>query len=65
MVLMAGDDEVIPRKRTDALISEFDPKILTVNIIKGAGHNTISMFPEFIEDLRSFFSEDSGKRKYN
>ncbi len=56
MVIVAENDEVIPRKRTDALISKFKPEKLTVKIIKGAGHNSVSMFPEFSENLILFFN---------
>ena len=56
MIMVAKNDEVIPKKRTDSLISKFKPVKLTVKVINGAGHNDISMFPEFSRDLIVFFN---------
>ena len=59
MIMVAEKDEVIPRKRTDALIAKFKPEQLTVKVINEAGHNSISMFPEFSNSLVLFFNEEN------
>jgi uncharacterized protein len=59
MIMVAENDEVIPGKRTGALISKFEPEQLTVKIIKKAGHNSISMSPEFSRDLIIFFNGEN------
>jgi uncharacterized protein len=59
MIMVAENDEVIPRKRTDALISKFKSEKLTVKIIMSTGHNDISMSPEFSRDLILFFNENN------
>jgi uncharacterized protein len=63
MIIAAENDEVIPRKRTEALISKFKPEKLTVKIIKGTGHNSISMSPEFSRDLIIFFDISANLNK--
>ena len=55
MIMIAENDEIIPRRRTELLISQFKPEQLTVKIIDGATHNTISIFPEFFKSLKLFF----------
>ena len=54
LVLIAEHDEVIPRKRSDALVSAIDPQQATVRVISSANHNSIQMFPEYETALREF-----------
>ncbi|MGF1703502.1 alpha/beta hydrolase [Photobacterium makurazakiensis] len=51
-IFIAEEDRVIPRARTDQLIAEFGDKLVEVDVITGAGHNTISQFPAYISGLK-------------
>lgn len=46
-VIVAERDEVIPRTRTDALVSRFAPGVARMVLIPGAGHNTLDGRPDF------------------
>ena len=41
LVIVAEHDEVIPRRRTDALIETLDMDNLEVVVLGGAGHNNL------------------------
>ena len=47
LILVAEKDEVIPRARTENLEKELRNRQFESIIIKGAGHNDISIYPEF------------------
>lgn len=57
LVLIAEHDEVIPRKRADALVSALNPEITRVEVIKGAGHNTIGSSPQYEKALSVFLDQ--------
>ncbi|HJO92767.1 MAG TPA: hypothetical protein QF753_05145 [Victivallales bacterium] len=61
LIMIAENDEVITRKRSESLISMFKSDNLTVEIIKGAGHNSISIFPEFKRSLGLFFNGEKNE----
>ncbi|MEH6434169.1 alpha/beta hydrolase [Massilia sp. DD77] len=42
LVVAAGDDEIIPRRSTDLLASRFAPGRVSLRVIEGSGHNTLS-----------------------
>jgi pimeloyl-ACP methyl ester carboxylesterase len=46
-VIVAERDEVIPRARTDALVSRFAPGVASVVVVPGAGHNTLDGRPDY------------------
>jgi pimeloyl-ACP methyl ester carboxylesterase len=50
-LVMADRDEVIPRASTERLFSRFKPGIAVLRVIEGAGHNTISNKPEYLDIL--------------
>lgn len=54
LVLIAEYDEVIPRKRADTLVSALKPEMTRVEVIQGAGHNTIGSYPQYEKALTSF-----------
>ncbi len=54
LVIIAEKDEVIKRKRTDNLVTQFNSDLLTQVVIKQAGHNNLADFPEYLEALKSF-----------
>jgi pimeloyl-ACP methyl ester carboxylesterase len=56
LVIVAEHDEVIPRRRTDALIETLDMDNLEVVVLSGAGHNNLGAYMEYEEALRRFFA---------
>ncbi|MEM9057079.1 MAG: hypothetical protein AAGD86_06360, partial [Pseudomonadota bacterium] len=56
LVIVATDDEVIPRKHTDALVSALNNTAPTVVELHGEGHNTVSAAPRYATALADFFS---------
>jgi pimeloyl-ACP methyl ester carboxylesterase len=56
LVIVAEHDEVIPRRRTDALIETLDMDNLEVVVLGGAGHNNLGTYREYEEALRRFFA---------
>lgn len=55
LIVVAENDEVIPRKRTEALIAALRPENTRVEII-AAGHNTIGNSPAYGQALTGFFT---------
>ncbi|MGI9315905.1 MAG: alpha/beta hydrolase [bacterium] len=55
-VLIAEEDGIVPRKRTDALIEAFSPGQLAINIVEGATHNNIDGFNDYRAALISSLS---------
>jgi len=56
IVLMAENDEVIPKKHSLRLISEFPTEQITVKTISDTGHNDISNKMEYYDHLKSFLN---------
>jgi pimeloyl-ACP methyl ester carboxylesterase len=63
LVLIAEHDEVIPRKRADTLVSALKPEITRVEVIKGAGHNTIGSYPQYEKVLSAFLDKPQSVEK--
>lgn len=57
LVVVAAEDEIIPRARTDALVSEFRPGQARVVVIPGATHNTLDLSPKYLQSVRAFLAE--------
>ncbi len=55
LVVIAEDDEVIPRARSDALVAAF-PSPPRVVVLDGAGHNEIDLDPRYFEALAKFLA---------
>lgn len=51
-IFMAENDEVIPRRSTEMLFSRFKKDVATLQLIKGAGHNTISSHIDYLPALK-------------
>ncbi len=58
LVLIAGNDQVIPRKHTENLIAVTPTRLLTVTEIPDAAHNDITEYPEFSAALSRFLGRD-------
>lgn len=56
LVLVAGEDEVIPRERSEALIEKLPPGLVRVQEFPKAGHNDISELPEYWQALGRFLA---------
>ena len=63
LVLIAEHDEVIPRKRADALVSALKPEMTRVEVIEGAGHNTIGSYPQYEKALTTFLDHSQSAEK--
>jgi uncharacterized protein len=61
LVMIAGDDEIIPRARSDALANAFPVEQVRVTLIPGAGHNTLDLFPEYLRSVSAFLMERDGE----
>ena len=53
LLIAAEHDEVIPRSSTEALFHHFLPGTAKLEIIPGAGHNSISAAPEYLALLKT------------
>ncbi|MDG3084993.1 alpha/beta hydrolase [Vibrio hannami] len=51
-IFIAEEDQVITRTRTDQLIAEFGDQLSEVFVIRSAGHNTISEYPDYVSGLK-------------
>ena len=58
LVVIAGDDEIIPRERSDALAAAFLPGQVRVVVVPGVGHNTLDLSPKYLMSVRTFLSEE-------
>jgi uncharacterized protein len=58
LILMAEYDQVIPRKNSENLISAFGKQQQSV-IVKGAGHNDISSYPDYANSIYQYLQSNS------
>jgi len=58
LVIMGEKDNIIPRKNSLRLVNAFPETQITAVTIKDAGHNTLSDFPEYHQQLKEFFTEE-------
>jgi len=56
LVIVAGRDEIIPRKNSEKLVQAIAPSLVTLAVVDDAAHNTIDAFPEYGHALRTFIS---------
>jgi pimeloyl-ACP methyl ester carboxylesterase len=52
LIVAAERDEIVPASSTRKLLSRFAPGIATMETIAGAGHDTVSDSPAYLEALR-------------
>lgn len=53
LLISAEHDEVIPSASTARLLAAFAPGVAALEVIAGAGHNTLSNRPQYLEAVRS------------
>lgn len=58
-VIVAAEDGIVPRARTDALINAFVPTQLKVDIVERATHNNIDGFEDYRAALISSLSKNN------
>ncbi len=58
LMLIAGNDRIIPPVRSKNLAAAFRDGVLTARVIEGAGHNNISHYPEYYQALQNFLESD-------
>jgi uncharacterized protein len=56
LVVIAGEDEIIPRTRTETLASAFAAGQVEVVVVTGVGHNTLDLSPVYLRTARRFLA---------
>ena len=56
LVVIAGEDEIIPRDRSDALAAAFGPGQARVVVVPGVGHNTLDLLPQYLASVQAFLA---------
>jgi pimeloyl-ACP methyl ester carboxylesterase len=54
LVILAENDEVIPRENSDALIAQFPSDQVAIKVIHGTAHNSIGLSPAYFELIGGF-----------
>jgi pimeloyl-ACP methyl ester carboxylesterase len=57
LVVIAAEDEIIPPRRSAALAAAFAPAQIRVERLPGATHNSLDLFPQYVESLAKFMVE--------
>lgn len=58
LAVIAGDDEIIPRANSEALVKSFPQTQVRVVLLDGATHNSIDLFPAYLRAVRDFLAAD-------
>lgn len=56
LVVVAAEDGIIPRSRTDAFVAAFAPGLAEVVVVAGVGHNTLDWSPRYLDAVRGFLA---------
>lgn len=57
LVLIAGSDEIIPRARSEALVSAFPASQVSVGVLPGRTHNDLGLDTQYLERIGKFLEE--------
>lgn len=57
LAVIAGEDEVIPRARSEALVAAFPASQIQVEVIAGARHNSLDLSPQYLERIGKFLAD--------
>jgi len=57
LVVIAGEDEIIPERRSRALAEAFGPGRARVVVVPGVGHNTLDLSPQYLGSVRAFLAD--------
>ncbi len=61
LIVIAGEDEIISRARSDALAAAFTTGQVQVEVVPGVGHNTLDGSPAYLEAVRRFLATTGGQ----
>jgi pimeloyl-ACP methyl ester carboxylesterase len=56
LMVIAGDDEIVPRDRSEALAAAFAPGQARAVVVPGVGHNTLDLSPLYLQSVAAFLS---------
>lgn len=57
LLIVAGNDEIIPRARSDALQAAFGPTRARLTVLDGVGHNGLDSRPQYLESIAEFLGD--------
>ena len=60
LVVVAGEDEIISRVRSEALAAAFAPGQVQVRVVPSVTHNTLDLAPEYLGAVRAFLEQPQG-----
>ncbi len=58
LAIIAGDDEIIPRANSAALVKAFPPSQIQVVLLEGATHNSVDLDPGYWRAIGDFLAAD-------
>lgn len=62
LIVIAAEDEIISRARSEALAAAFTPGQAQTAVVPGVGHNTLDWSPAYLEAVRRFLATSGGER---
>jgi pimeloyl-ACP methyl ester carboxylesterase len=57
LIVIAAEDEIISRPRSEALAAAFAPGQVQIEVVPGAGHNTLDLSPQYLGAIQRFLQE--------
>ncbi len=57
LIVIAAEDEIISRPRSEALAAAFAPGQVRIEVVPGAGHNTLDLSPRYLGAIQRFLQE--------
>ena len=57
LVVIAGADEIVPRRRSEALVAAFPASQVRSEVLRGATHNGLDRMPQYLERVEEFLAE--------
>jgi hypothetical protein len=61
LLVVAGEDEIVPMSRSQALAAAFPPGQARVVIAPGVGHNTLDLSPSYLRSVQGFLTSSGGQ----
>jgi len=61
LIVIAAEDEIISRERSEALAAAFTPGQAQVEVVPGVGHNTLDWSPAYLQAVRRFLATAGGQ----
>ncbi|MGB5132613.1 MAG: hypothetical protein WBO00_08360 [Steroidobacteraceae bacterium] len=58
LAIIAGEDEIIPRANSEALVNSFPRSQVRVTLLDGATHNSVDLYPGYLRAVRDFLAAD-------